>query len=68
MAEFINQYSFAITAVFLWLLLGLLLLRRRQTLQRSAIILGAVGVFMLAFWLLARPMQSPDRNRNPGPA
>ena len=64
MAEFVNQYSFLISALFLCLLLGLLLLRRRAGLRRGAIILGSVALFMLVFWLLARPIQTA----NPDPA
>jgi thiol-disulfide isomerase/thioredoxin len=58
MDQFLNQYSFLISAVFLWLLLALLLLRRRQSMKRSATILGVVALFMLVFWILARPIQS----------
>jgi thioredoxin 1 len=62
MAEFVNQYSYVLSAVFLWLLLALLLLRRRAGRRRGAFILGAVALFMLGFWLVVHPVQSgsPD--------
>src|SRR5512140_988988 len=62
MAEILNQYSFLISAVFLWLLLALLLLRRKAGRKRGAIVLGGLALFMLGLWLLVRPIQSgsPD--------
>ena len=59
MGSFINQNSFLLLAVILWLIAAGVLLRKERG-QRQILQLGAVTVALVAVFYMLRPAPMPD--------
>jgi hypothetical protein len=59
MGSFINQNSFVLLAVIIWLIAAVLLLRKERNGRRFAI-LGAVTILLAVGFFLLRPAQMAD--------
>lgn len=65
MSQYFNQHSFSISAIIIWSILSVILLRKGLQTGRIVVVL-AVALIFVAIWFVSKPPASSlDRNGNP---